>query len=281
MNVLVVGAFGHLGQDVVKSLAAKKYHVTAAGRTVRSTYKSDLIKTRQCDITNIDDVKNICKGMDIVISCAGLTKSSKTVTHYDVDYQGNLNILNDALKNKVKKFIYISVIKSDSDKQIPMLDAKNKFEEELKKSSIDYTILRPTGYFYDIANVFKPMIEKGKVTLLKGKKIYSNVIDTKDLADYIVSSLNTNSKNTIDIGGQDTYCYDEIAEMFFNAAHKKSCIKYVSPKLFDIIAFVSKITKNGRYANVLFGKWTMMNDMEAETKVGTHHLNEYIKSIYS
>ena len=37
---------------------------------------------------------------------------------------------------------------------LPML------EEELKKSGIIYAIFRPTGYFYDIAKVFKPMIAR-------------------------------------------------------------------------------------------------------------------------
>ena len=46
-----------------------------------------------------------------------------------------------------------------------MLDAKAKFEAELKKSGLTWVIFRPSGYFYDIAKVFMPMIEKGKVTL--------------------------------------------------------------------------------------------------------------------
>lgn len=40
-----------------------------------------------------------------------------------------------------------------------MLHAKYLFEEELKKSGMEYVIYRPTGYFYDIAKVFKPYFE--------------------------------------------------------------------------------------------------------------------------
>ena len=48
-----------------------------------------------------------------------------------------------------------------------MVHAKYLFEEKLKKSGLTYVIHRPTGYFYDILKVFKPMVkEKGKVTLL-------------------------------------------------------------------------------------------------------------------
>ena len=56
-----------------------------------------------------------------------------------------------------------------------MVHAKYLFEEELKKSGLTYVIHRPTGYFYDIIKVFKPMIEKGKVTLLGKDPIYANI----------------------------------------------------------------------------------------------------------
>ena len=91
-----------------------------------------------------------------------------------------------------------------------------RMEQELKKSGVDYIIYRPTGYFYDIVKVFRPMVEKGKVTLLGGKPVSANVIDTPDFADYIVRHLD--DKNlTVSIGGRETYTYEQIARML-NAA---------------------------------------------------------------
>ena len=113
-----------------------------------------------------------------------------------------------------------------------MLHAKAMFEEELKKSGIPYVIHRPTGYFYDIAKVFMPMIEKGEVTLLGKQDAHANVIDTSDFAEFIV--LHMCDENAVyDVGGKETYSYEEIARMFFEAAGKPAVIKRAPVFLFE------------------------------------------------
>ena len=47
-----------------------------------------------------------------------------------------------------------------------MLHAKFMLENEIKKGDMEYVIYRPTGYFYDIAKVFKPYVDKGEMQLL-------------------------------------------------------------------------------------------------------------------
>ncbi|HZK27145.1 MAG TPA: hypothetical protein VFD00_06375 [Thermoclostridium sp.] len=84
-----------------------------------------------------------------------------------------------------------------SDETVPMLHAKALFENELKQSGIPYVIYRSTGYFYDIAKVFMPMVEKGDVTLLGDKDFHANVIDTTVLADFVVLHLNDETKPTM------------------------------------------------------------------------------------
>lgn len=82
-----------------------------------------------------------------------------------------------------------------------MVHAKFLFEEELKKSGINYVIQRPTGYFYDIVKVFRPMIESGKVSLLGKKDVSANVIDTTDFAEFIVKSMLDENK-LYNVGGK-------------------------------------------------------------------------------
>lgn len=48
-----------------------------------------------------------------------------------------------------------------------MVHSKYLLEEALKASGLTYVIWRPTGYFYDIAHVFWPMIKSKSVQLLK------------------------------------------------------------------------------------------------------------------
>ncbi len=276
MKVLLAGAFGHLGQDVLKSLVDAGHDVIAADVAVRDLDFGGFTPMK-IDLTDKEKLKGCCDGVDVVITTVGLTKASQTVTAYDIDYGANKNLLEEAVRAKVGNFAYISVLKADKGRQVPMLDAKAMFEEELKKSGIPYAIFRPTGYFYDTAHIFQPKVEAGKVTLLKTKTpVRCNVIDTRDFADYIVAHM-TDDNIAVDVGGRETYTYEEIAKMFFAAAGKEPVISFAPPFLFDMIIAMSPKWKKGV---IRFGKWTMTEDMVADVQTGERSFKAYIKEIY-
>ncbi len=280
MKVVLAGAFGKLGSDILRALLREEHEVIAVDMVVREIPEiKGRATSKKVDLTDKASLSNLCSGADIVITTVGLTSSSPIVTNYDIDYQGNLNLLEEAKRSGVKKFIFISVLKADGDPTVPMLHAKYLFEQELKKSGIPYVIFRPTGYFYDIAKVFMPMIEKGKVTLLGKKAVHANVIDTTDLADFILMHMKDENK-TYDIGGTETYSYEEIASMFFDAAGKPVVIKRAPAFLFTILASLAKRKKNGKEAIIKFSKWTLSEEMVADNKYGKLSFKEYIKSCY-
>ena len=278
MKVVLAGAFGKLGSDILLALVRDGHEVLAIDMIVREL--ADVpggYEAKQVDLTKPEQLAGICDGADAVITTVGLTRTSAEVTNYDVDYQGNLNLLNEAKRAGVKKFAYVSVLKADKAPKVPMLHAKYLLEQKLKKSGIPYVIFRPTGYFYDIAKVFRPMIEKGEVTLLGNKPVSANVIDTTDLADFILLHLDDRNE-TYDIGGTETYTYEEIARMFFAAAGKEPVIKHAPPFLFDALAFVNRLKKNGKEAILRFSKWALTEDMVADHRFGRLSFAEYIKN---
>lgn len=277
MKVVLAGAFGKLGSDILRALVRDGHEVLAVDMVLREPDGvGGAYEKKQVDVTKPEQLKGLCDGVDAVITTVGLTRTSAEVTNYDIDYRGNLNLLREAQRAGVGKFAYVSVLKADKAPKVPMLHAKYLLEEELKKSGIDYVIFRPTGYFYDIAKVFKPMIEKGEVTLLGKAPVSANVIDTTDLADFILLHLGDTNR-TYDIGGTETYTYEEIARMFFAAAGKEPVIKHAPPFLFDVLAFVNKLKKNGKEAILRFSKWTLTESMVAEHKFGRLSFKEYIE----
>ena len=160
MKIVLAGAYGNLGADIFRELLKAGHEVVAADMIERDLGVEGNFTYRKINVQDPTTLAGLCDGADIVITTVGLTKTSAEVTNYQIDYQGNLNILEEAKKAGVKHFTYISVLKADKAPKVPMLHAKYLFEEELKKSGIPYTIHRPTGYFYDIVKVFRPMIEK-------------------------------------------------------------------------------------------------------------------------
>ena len=160
-----------------------------------------------------------------------------------------------------------------------MLHAKYLFEEELKKSGIAYTIHRPTGYFYDIVKVFRPMIEKGEVTLLGNNPVHANVVSTEDFAEFIVAHM-TDENKMYDVGGKETYSYEEIANLCFAAAGKEPVIKRAPAVLFDVLAFINKFKKNGKEAILRFSKWTLTEEMVGDTIAGEMSFKQYIEDSF-
>ena len=283
MKILLAGAFGNLGAEILKKLCADGHEVVAAdlkeGNIAGTEGKYSFA---QIDATNPETLKGIFDGVEVVISTVGLTGASTKFTAYDIDYKGNLNILAEAKAAGVKSFNYISVISCDepgADK-VPMLHAKYLFEEELKKSGMTYVIHRPTGYFYDIAKVFKPYVDKGEMQLLKGYgSVKANVVDCPDFAAFIVEKMN--DENTVyNVGGKETYTYEEMAAMCFEAAKKPLKIKWAPIWLFGILANLPMIKKAGKHDIILFSKWTLSHNLVGDTEVGEGSFGEYIKSYF-
>ena len=114
MKVVLAGAFGNLGGEILRALCEKNYEVTAAdlkekeieGLKGKYTFVS-------IDATNPATLKGLCDGAEVVITTMGLTGASTRFTSYDIDQKGNLNLYEEAKRAGVKKFNYISVISCD------------------------------------------------------------------------------------------------------------------------------------------------------------------------
>lgn len=279
MKILLAGAFGKLGSDILRALCNTEHEIVAADAVLKIPDDVDKARftVKQIDVTVPDSLKGLCDGVDAVITTIGLTGASTKFTNYDIDYKGNLNLLNEAVKANVKQFDYISVINADKGEGIPMVNSKFLLEQELIKSGISYVIYRPTGYFYDIAHVFWPMIKTKSVQLLKVKKEpVANVIDTADFAGFILKTMNERNV-TYNVGGTETYTYREIAEMFYNAdGVKNGPIKVVPAFMMDILANLPKIKKSGRTDVIKFSKFTLTNDCYGNTEVEGKSFKKYI-----
>lgn len=106
-TVLVTGASGQLGKEVVKQLKARHYNVIGID-LIESDTTDKLI-----DIRNRSDIREITKGVNAIIHTAALHGK-----HYELHYpreefistniDGTFNLLDACVKNGIKKFIYTS-----------------------------------------------------------------------------------------------------------------------------------------------------------------------------
>ena len=281
MKIVLAGAFGKLGSDILRALCATDHEIVAADAVVRVPEDLDpsRFKTRHIDVTQPKTLKGLCDGADVVITTIGLTGASTKFTNYDIDYQGNYNLILEAKAAGVKHFGYVSVVNADKGDGIPMVHAKYLLERELIDSHLTYVIWRPTGYFYDIAHVFWPMIKSRSVQLLKTKGGFepkANVIDTRDFADFILRTMCDENK-IYSVGGAETYTYRQIAEMFYNAdGVTNGPVKTVPAFMMDVLGMLPKIRKQGKSDVLKFSKFTLLNDCYGDTEVPGRSFKEYI-----
>ena len=283
MKIVLAGAFGNLGIEILKLLCEGGHEVVAADLKEKENNGLEGKYTfRAIDATDKKSLEGLCDGAEIVITTMGLTGASTKFTAYDIDFQGNMNLYEEAKRAGVKKFHYISVIACNEPgaEKVPMLHAKAMVEAELKKGGMDYVIYRPTGYFYDIAKVFKPYVDKGEMQLLKGyHNVKANVVDCPDFAQFIVDHLqDTNA--VYEVGGKETYTYEEMAKMCFRAAGKPVIIKDSPIWMFSILANLPAIKKAGKHDIILFSKWTLSHDLVGKDVTGDHSFAAYIQEYF-
>lgn len=283
MKIVLAGAFGNLGAEILKSLVADGHEIVAADlKEIPVAGCEGKYTFVAIDATKPETLKGLCDGAEVVITTMGLTGASTRFTSYDIDYQGNKNLYEEAVRAGVKKFNYISVISCDEPgaEEVPMLHAKYLLEKDIKAGNMDYVIYRPTGYFYDIAKVFKPYIDKGEMQLLKGYgNVKANVVDCPDFARFIADHM-TDANVTYNVGGKETYTYVEMAQMCFDAAGKPMKIKWAPIWLFGILANLPKIKKAGKHDIILFSKWTLSHDLVGDTCIGDKSFAQYIKGYF-
>ena len=278
-RVLVVGATGYLGKFMVKELKACGYWVRALSRNheriepVRQ-YVDEVILA---EATKPETIKGLCKDIDIVFSSLGITRQKDGLTYMDVDYQANRNVLNAALIDNVTKFMYISVLNSDRLRHLEIVKAKERFAQELREADIEHIIVRPNGFFSDMAE-FLTMAKRGRVYLIGKGEFRANPLHGADLAEACVKWFGSNG-GEFDIGGPEILTQNEIALQAFEALKKEpkiTCIPLWVKNL--IVKFARILTPAKTYGPLEFFMTVLAMDMVAPT-YGQHTIKEYFKEI--
>jgi nucleoside-diphosphate-sugar epimerase len=133
-RVLIAGATGYLGRFIGKELKSRGYWVRALSRDTRKIepvrqYIDDLFVGQA---TQLETLSGICKDIDIVISSLGITRQKDGLTYMDVDYQGNKNLLDEAIKENVSRFMYISVFNANKIRHLEIVKAKGILGTSIK-----------------------------------------------------------------------------------------------------------------------------------------------------
>ncbi|WP_321368442.1 SDR family oxidoreductase [uncultured Draconibacterium sp.] len=279
-KILLAGATGYLGKYIVAELQKHKYPTRIVVRNKNKIFDNhDSLEVQIAEVTKPETLSGIMQNVDVVISTVGITRQKDGLTYMDVDYKANLNLLQEAKKSGVRKFIYVSAFNADKLNDLKMCKAKEKFVNKLKESNMNFCVIRPNGFFSDITEFLK-MAKKGKAELFGKGKFKMNPIHGEDLAEICVLAIESEYKK-IEVGGPEIYTHNEIAKLAFDAVNKKTRIGYIPEPIRKMILwFARTFTSSKIYGPIEFFLTVLAMDMIAP-QYGKHTLSEYFSEMKS
>lgn len=276
-KVLVAGATGYLGQYLVKELIKRNYQVKVL---IRKENQKQLFKGVNDffvgEITQPETLVGICKNIDWVFSSIGITRQKDGLTYMDVDYHGNLNLLIEAKKSKVTSFLYVSAIGGDKLRHLKIFEAKERFVNDLKLSGLNYTIMRPNGFFSDMKD-FLEMAKRGTVYLFGHGNFILNPIAGVDLAKVCVDNISS-YENEVIVGGPDLLTQNELAKLALEAWGNKIKIIHLPDWIRKLVIWIMpKFTSSKTYGPIEFFM-TLMGFDNIAPQYGDNRLKDFFKS---
>ena len=223
-NVLLVGGTGNLGRKVAQELRNAGHEVTAIVRNEqRASILSPFIqKTILADVLKPDAFAGAAVGIDVVVSTLG-----KSVSLFDfsrpsfeeVDYEANRRLLDEARRQGIRKFIYMSALGAENHPDLTYFSVHHRLSEDVKASGLDYGIVKPPALFSAFRDLMQ-LAKKGALVTPGDGLHRTNPIYEGDLARIIVETIHQPSL-VIEAGGPVVYTRKEINELIQ---------KYIAPE---------------------------------------------------
>jgi NADH dehydrogenase len=143
--ILVTGGTGFIGQALIRHLVAAGYPVRTLIRPSR--YSPNLPRGIPVEVavSGLGDERNLraaMVGVDTIYHLASAEWQGTRASLLNTDIQGTQAITRVALDAGVKRLFYVSHLGADRASAYPVLKAKAIAEEHIRRSGVDYTILR-------------------------------------------------------------------------------------------------------------------------------------------
>ena len=283
-KVIVAGATGYLGSQIVKELIKQGADVTAMIRA--SSNRSALIKmgVKNFVIGDMMDANSLKQALSsnhsfdaIVASAAGYTRRKKGDSS-TTDTIGYKNLVDATKKAGIPRFVLISILESDKAVSVPHFHNKFLIEKYLREKKQPFIALRPGAFLDQTPDFIIDKIKKGILpTFLTGTY---GIIYTPQLAKYTamaaVALPDTELNTSIDVGW-DRPVNEKILQAAFANVLKKDIktkpvfpsfiLKFILPivgrfnenikDMYEMIKWIDKgiyISKNPQRQKELFGE---------------------------
>ena len=223
-TILITGATGTVGSEVVKQLSAKGENiiVKAAARSATDNTFENLnrVQVVQLDYDKPDSLAVALKGVDKLFLLTPFQSNMVDLTS---------NLVSEAKKAKVKYIAKQSVMGADAEPGITPGRLHGQEEKVIEESGIPFTFLRPNFFMQNFVNYYGNLIRSQGAFYTPAGDAKVSFVDVRDIAAVAVKSLindNQQKGRAYNITGGEALTYGQAAEILSKAVGKK--INYVN-----------------------------------------------------
>lgn len=272
MKILLTGATGYIGNSLISYLLMNNIEIRALIRPNSvSKIKKEVqqqIEIVTGDVTEKSSLTGKLKGIDSIIYLPGLIREfpKKGITFRAIHFDGVMNLVDEAIRSDVKRFILISANGVRFDASTAYHKTKYNGEEYLKHSGLEWTILRPSVIFgdegkgyqnfisvlIDLINMFPyfvPVIGTGKYRF--------QPIHIHNLFEVIIKCLRGQEAigKVFHVCGKEMFSYNELIDQISSFVGKKK-IRIQLPV--GLMKFISRMLESYRWFPVTNAQIKMM-----------------------
>lgn len=217
-KILVVGATGNSGREMLAQLSSRRIRPRAMVRNIKTTnLSSDTVDVVEGDL---NDPKSLEKALE------GITGALVTTSiHPEAEIYFS-NFFQAAVHAEVDHLVKISAIGADPASPSRILRQHGKSDEQLRKSGIKYTILRPNSFFQNMLFQSRLISRRSKFSLPLGNSRQS-IVDVRDVAEAAVKVLTEKGyeNKTYDLTGPESLSCHDVARQLSEVTNR--AIKYM------------------------------------------------------
>ena len=240
-KILVTGCSGFIGRRVAMAAIEKGYQVS--GIDIKDCDIQD-VEFEKVSITDAEGMVRAAAGADSIIHLAAVTSNLEFEKNlkqsYEVNVQGFINVIEAAVKNKCKRFLYASssAVYIDSFSEDSVIDIKKQRNHYAKTKIINEMIAQSysdlyglgtvgmrffnvygegendKGNYASIINLFFNQRSSGKpITVYGDGRQSRDLINVDDVAEIAMRLIDKGSGEIYNIGTGESIPYGKIAGM--------------------------------------------------------------------
>ncbi len=217
-TVLVVGASGTVGSEIVKLLAAQGHKVRATTSKKTSAQPKDGVEQVHVNLVTGEGISKAFDGVDraFLLSPPG---------HAD-QYKILAPLIQEAKRRGLKKVVLMTAMGANA-ADTPFRRA----EIELEKSGLAYNIVRPNWFMQNFNTYWiHGILEQGKILLPAGTA-KTSFIDARDISAVVAKLLTSDDLNNrdFDLTGPQAIDHSEVAKEISSSTGKKVAYEEIEP----------------------------------------------------